>query len=57
VARALFRSVGKSTAPEACDRLVVAVRELRDAWATIAGDEKVVAGSEKPAVPMSISMG
>ena len=37
VARALFRSVGKDSAAEACDRLVVAVRELRDAWAEIAG--------------------
>jgi flagellar protein FliS len=37
VARCLFRSVGKETAAEACDRLVVAVRELRDAWAEIAG--------------------
>lgn len=37
VARALFRSVGKETGAEACDRLLVAVRELRDAWAEIAG--------------------
>jgi len=37
VARCLFRSVGKETAAEACDRLIVAVRELRDAWAEIAG--------------------
>jgi flagellar protein FliS len=37
VARCLFRSVGKESAAEACDRLVVAVRELRDAWAEIAG--------------------
>jgi flagellin-specific chaperone FliS len=37
VARCLFRSVGKETAAEACDRLMVAVRELRDAWAEIAG--------------------
>ncbi len=37
VARCLFRSVGKETAAEACDRLVIAVRELRDAWAEIAG--------------------
>jgi len=37
VARCLFRSVGKETAAEACDRLVLAVRELRDAWAEIAG--------------------
>lgn len=36
VARALFRSVGKETGAEACDRLLVAVRELRDAWAEIA---------------------
>ena len=37
VARALFRSVGKETGAEACDRLLTAVRELRDAWAEIAG--------------------
>ncbi len=37
VARCLFRSVGKETAAEACDRLLIAVRELRDAWAEIAG--------------------
>lgn len=37
VARCLFRSVGKETAAEACDRLIIAVRELRDAWAEIAG--------------------
>ena len=37
VARCLFRSVGKETAAEACDRLAIAVRELRDAWAEIAG--------------------
>ncbi len=37
VARCLFRSVGKESAAEACDRLVIAVRELRDAWAEIAG--------------------
>lgn len=36
VARTLFRSVGKETGAEACDRLLVAVRELRDAWAEIA---------------------
>ncbi len=41
VARALFRSVGKETAPEACDKLVSAVRELRDAWAEIAGEAKL----------------
>ncbi len=40
VARALFRSVGKESGAEACDRLVVAVRELRDAWAEIAGEQK-----------------
>lgn len=37
VARCLFRSVGKEGAAEACDRLVIAMRELRDAWAEIAG--------------------
>ena len=37
VARCLFRSVGKESAAEACDRLIIAVRELRDAWAEIAG--------------------
>lgn len=45
VARCLFRSVGKETAAEACDRLVIAVRELRDAWAEIAG----VGTAEQPA--------
>jgi len=44
-ARALFRSVGKETGAEACDRLLVAVRELRDAWAEIAG------GSPSPSAP------
>ena len=39
VARALFRSVGKETGAEACDRLLVAVRELRDAWAEVAAGE------------------
>ena len=39
VARALFRSVGKQNAAEVCDRLVLAVRELRDAWAEIASYE------------------
>ncbi len=56
VARALFRSVGKSTAPEACERLVVAVRELRDAWATIAGDEKNRAETSSPPPALTISV-
>jgi len=37
VSRALLRSVGKTTGAEACQRLVGAVAETRDAWATIAG--------------------
>ena len=37
VSRALLRSVGKTTGAEACHRLVGAVAETRDAWATIAG--------------------
>ncbi|MDR3440805.1 flagellar export chaperone FliS [Telmatospirillum sp.] len=47
VARALFRSVGKETGAEACDRLVAAVRELRDAWAEIAGNETLPASTEE----------
>lgn len=37
VSRALLRSVGKVSGAEACQRLVGAVGETRDAWATIAG--------------------
>jgi len=37
VARALFRSVGKTTGGEVADRLVSAVRMTRDAWAEVAG--------------------
>ncbi len=37
VSRALLRSVGKTSGAEACQRLVGAVAETRDAWATIAG--------------------
>jgi flagellar protein FliS len=55
VARALFRSVGKQSAAEACDRLIVAVRELRDAWAEIGGLDK--AKVEEPTEPMSIAVG
>lgn len=40
VARALFRTVGREAGAEACDRLMVAVRELRDAWAEIAGEQQ-----------------
>jgi flagellar protein FliS len=46
IARALFRSVGKDNGAEACDRLIIGVRELRDAWAEIAG---VKPGSEEKA--------
>ena len=56
VARALFRSVGKSSAPEACERLAAAVRELRDAWATIANDDAAKAETKPSSVPLSIAM-
>jgi flagellar protein FliS len=49
VARCLFRSVGKESAAEACDRLVIAVRELRDAWAEIAGMSSSVQQQEEAA--------
>lgn len=49
VARCLFRSVGKESAAEACDRLVIAVRELRDAWAEIAGMSASVQQQEEAA--------
>ncbi|PKU25996.1 flagellar export chaperone FliS [Telmatospirillum siberiense] len=49
VARTLFRSVGKETGAEACDRLLVAVRELRDAWAEIAEADPASRGTiDKP---------
>jgi flagellar protein FliS len=35
LARTLFRTVGKPTAAEACDRIFVSVRDLRNAWAKI----------------------
>lgn len=54
VARALFRSVGKESAAEVCDRLAVAVRELRDAWAEIAG-MNAPAGAE-PVMPPTVGL-
>lgn len=45
VARALFRSVGREAGAEACERLAVAVRELRDAWAEIAGAQQPAPGA------------
>jgi flagellar biosynthetic protein FliS len=35
--RALLRSVGKDSAGEACDRLMVGLRDTRNAWAEISG--------------------
>jgi flagellar protein FliS len=35
--RVLLRSIGKSTAGEACDKLVNALRNTRNAWAEICG--------------------
>jgi flagellar protein FliS len=37
VSRALLRSVGKESAGDACDRLVVGLRDTRNAWAEISG--------------------
>jgi flagellar protein FliS len=37
VSRALLRSVGKPSAEEACDKLMAAVRDTRNAWAEISG--------------------
>lgn len=37
VAKALLSSVGRSTGPEALDKIGAAVRMTRDAWAEIAG--------------------
>jgi flagellar biosynthetic protein FliS len=37
VSRALLRSVGKPSAEEACNRLISAVRDTRNAWAEICG--------------------
>lgn len=37
VSRALMRSVGKPTGEEACNKLVAALRETRNAWAEISG--------------------
>ena len=37
VSRALLRSVGKDSAGEACDKLIGAVRETRNAWAANVG--------------------
>lgn len=41
VSRALLRSVGKDSAGEACDKLIVAMRDTRNAWAEICGVAKV----------------
>ncbi len=57
VARCLFRSVGKETAAEACDRLMIAVRELRDAWAEIAGVSSADQQGAAPAVSSYNPMG
>lgn len=43
VSRALLRSVGKPAAEEACDRLVAALRDTRNAWAEICGMPLVAA--------------
>lgn len=37
VNRALLRSVGKPSAEEACEKLIAAVRDTRNAWAEICG--------------------
>lgn len=37
VSRALLRSVGKPSAEEACGKLIVALRDARNAWAQICG--------------------
>ncbi|PKU25998.1 flagellar export chaperone FliS [Telmatospirillum siberiense] len=37
VSRTLLRSVGKPSAEEACDKLISAVRDMRNAWAEISG--------------------
>jgi len=41
VSKALLRSVGKTDASEACDRLIEGVRMTRDAWAEISGMPKL----------------
>jgi flagellar biosynthetic protein FliS len=43
VSRALLRSVGKPSAEEACDKLIVAMRDTRNAWAEICGVPPVAA--------------
>jgi flagellar protein FliS len=37
VSRALLRSIGKDSAGEACDRLILGLRDTRNAWAQISG--------------------
>ncbi len=37
VSRALLRSVGKPSAVDACERLISALRDTRNAWAQISG--------------------
>lgn len=41
ISKALLRSVGKTDAGEACDRLIEGLRETRDAWAEISGMPKL----------------
>jgi flagellar protein FliS len=43
VSRALLRSVGKPSAEETCDKLIVAMRDTRNAWAQISGLPQVTA--------------
>jgi len=41
ISKALLRSVGKTDAGEACDRLIEGLRNTRDAWAEISGVPKL----------------
>ena len=41
ISKALLRSVGKTDAGDACDRLIAGLRETRDAWAEISGMPKL----------------
>lgn len=43
ISKALLRSVGKTDAGEACDRLTEGLRDARDAWAEISGMPKLAA--------------
>lgn len=43
VSRALLRSVGKPSAEEACEKLIMAMRNTRNAWAEISGMPKISA--------------